>query len=497
MIFFLLACSSADQSPVLTDTEAYTAREIIVSVSDDISLRQLQADFDLTELSYIPQIGIAILEVDSTKDLKEVIAEINATEAYDFAEPNYMTFSTAFSSNDPYSSYQWHLENINLNRAWEYNQGEGITVAVLDTGVKANGVDGIENLLQGYDSYNRDNNPDDMNGHGTHVASTIAQRSNNGIGEASVAPMANILPVKVMSDDGYGDNIALAQGIIYAVDNGADIINMSLGNPYSSSTVKRAIEYAAQNGVVMVAATGNSYASQVYYPAAYPEVIAVGAARFDNSKSGYSNYGTGIDILAPGGDLSRDDNGDGYADGILQETYENGRWTSPFYEGTSMASPQVAGVAALIMAEGVRDPEDVRSILHATAKNTGPAGYDSYSGYGLVNAGAAVAMAAGSVSVDPQEEPENQTPEDTNLDLQILNESGYVDGNVFTVRWTTTVPATSYLDFDEYGTYGNDELTTEHTLRLQGNIGSTYSFTINSQAANGQVSEKGPYQISL
>ena len=269
----------------------------------------------------------------------------------------------------------------------------------------------LKNLLPGYDTYNRDNNPEDMNGHGTHVASTVAQRSNNGIGEASVAPMSDF-PVKVMSDDGYGDNIALAQGIVYAVDNGADIINMSLGNPYASQTVARAIEYAAQNGVVLVAATGNSFANRIYYPAAYPEVIAVGASRYDNSKSGYSNYGSGIDVLAPGGDLSRDDNGDGYADGILQETFEYGRWTSPFYEGTSMASPQVAGVAALIMAEGVTDPESVRSILHATARNTGPQGYDSYSGYGSVDAAAAVAFAAGSNAAPPQDtpEPETQTP---------------------------------------------------------------------------------------
>ncbi|MGC6507097.1 MAG: S8 family peptidase [Myxococcota bacterium] len=496
MIFLLFACASLDGSPVLTDTEAYTNREIVVSVTNEMHIKQLEKDFNLSELEYLPQIGVAILEVDTQQDLKEVIKTIQETDQYEFAEPNFMTFSTAFRSNDPYSGYQWHLDKLNIKDAWAYNQGEGITVAILDTGVKPNGVDGIENLLPGYDTYNRTENADDYNGHGTHVASTVAQRSNNGIGEASVAPMANILPVKVMSNDGYGDNIALAQGIVFAVDNGADVINMSLGNPYTSETVKRAVEYAAQNDVVLIAATGNSYASRIYYPAAYTEVIAVGASRYNNTKSAYSNYGSGIDVLAPGGDLSRDDNRDGYADGILQETYEYGEWTSPFYEGTSMASPQVAGIAALIMAEGVRDPETVRSILQTTARNTGPQGYDSYSGYGVVNAAAAVAMAAGNSLEVPLDTPEPDVQEQT-TELRILNESGYVDGNIFTIRWTTTVPANSYIDFDSYDSVGNDELTTDHTLRLAGTSNTTYSFTIRSEDAKGQVVEKGPFTINL
>ncbi|MEC8278054.1 MAG: hypothetical protein VX026_10080, partial [Myxococcota bacterium] len=158
MIFHLFACASLDGSPVLTDTEAYTNREIVVSVTNEMHIKQLENDFNLSELEYLPQIGVAILEVDTQQDLKEVIKTIQGTDQYEFAEPNFMTFSTAFRSNDPYSGYQWHLDKLNIKDAWAYNQGEGITVAILDTGVKPNGVDGIENLLPGYDTYNRTEN---------------------------------------------------------------------------------------------------------------------------------------------------------------------------------------------------------------------------------------------------------------------------------------------------------------------------------------------------
>ena len=185
-------------------------------------------------------------------------------------------------------------------------------------GVRGGGPDGITTLLGGYDAYYDDDDPSDNDGHGTFVAGTIAQSTNNGRGVAGMAPGASILPVKVLSDQGFGDVRALANGIVYATDQGADVINMSLGSPSSSQTEYRAIQYAYDRDVVLVAASGNEFARSISYPAAYPEVIAVGAVRASGTRSPYSNTGSGLEIVAPGGDLNRDDNGDGYADGVLR-----------------------------------------------------------------------------------------------------------------------------------------------------------------------------------
>jgi subtilisin family serine protease len=215
---------------------------------------------------------------------------------------------------------------------------------------------------------------------------------------AGVAFECSIMPVKVLDANGGGTLQEVVDGIYYAVDHSADVINMSLS--WSSGydpgqPLKYALEYAYDNGVTVVCSSGNEGAGTVNYPAAYWTTIAVGATRYDETRSDYSNYGSALDLMAPGGDLSVDQNGDGYGDGILQNTFspltKNPRSFSYwFFDGTSMAAPHVSGVAALLIANGTVGPDDIRYALKSTAEDKGAAGWDSQYGWGIVDAYAAL-----------------------------------------------------------------------------------------------------------
>jgi serine protease len=299
--------------------------------------------------------------------------------------------------NDPFVSFQWHFDSIQAQTAWDLSTGAGVVVAVLDTGLAAGSQDGIGCTVSPIDIVNGDNNPADGDGHGTHVSGTVAQTTNNNVGVAGLAHGACVMPVKVLDDAGNGDFADIADGLVYAVNQGARVINMSLGTNArfgvtSIAVMDAALDYAYANGVTVVCASGNDgNRNNVSYPAIYPSTIAVGATDFRNSVPRYSNKGTGLDLVAPGGDLGRDDNGDGYADGVLQETHSGGSWGYYFFQGTSMASPHVAAAAALLISQGIyTSPDQVRSALTCTALDLGSAGYDSASGHGLLQAFAAL-----------------------------------------------------------------------------------------------------------
>ena len=273
--------------------------------------------------------------------------------------------------NDPCYGYQWHLRQIGLPDAWKKGQGEGVIVAVIDTGVtQVPDLAEIE-LVPGYNFVSDNPNAADDHGHGTHVAGTIAQATNNKLGVAGVAFGAKIMPLKVLSAQGSGSMAAISQAIRFAADNGARVINMSLGGPFPVSSIRSAVKYAREKGVIVIAAAGNDGRGRVSYPAKYPEVLAVAATQFDESTTFYSNWGRDVDIAAPGGNVRVDQNGDGKPDGVLQNTVTPGNIGKTDYlwfMGTSMASPHAAGVAALIAGAGVNTPDAIASVLQSTAR---------------------------------------------------------------------------------------------------------------------------------
>ncbi len=275
--------------------------------------------------------------------------------------------------NDPDYRYQWNMQALRLDEVYARTQGKGVIVAVIDSGVSP-GPDGPQNMVAGRDVVDNDNDARDSaasqsssGSHGTHVAGTIAETGNNGVGVAGVAPQASIMPVRVGDYGGvYSDDIA--EGITWAVDHGAQVLNISIGGYSSSRAVQEACKKAYDKGVVVVAASGNDgYDDRVAYPGAYDGVIAVGAHDAQGKETSYSNRGPELALLAPGGDTP-DTNGDGKPDGILQQTVVGSKHSYALMSGTSMASPHVAAAAALLIASGLSGPEEVRNALLNGAK---------------------------------------------------------------------------------------------------------------------------------
>ncbi|MBW4477884.1 MAG: S8 family peptidase [Tolypothrix brevis GSE-NOS-MK-07-07A] len=288
--------------------------------------------------------------------------------------------------NDEYYSKQWNLHNINVEGAWLQTKGSGITVAVIDTGISRVRDLKETKFVPGYDFVNDTEEATDDNGHGTHVAGTIAQATNNKYGVAGIAYEAKLMPLKVLSAFGGGTVADIAEAIKFAADKGANVINMSLGGGGESQLMKDAIDYAHRKGVVIIAAAGNENSNGASYPARYPHVIGVSALGADGERAPYSNFGAGVDISAPGGSD---------AGKILQETIDpdnNGVGVFMGFQGTSMAAPHVAGVAALIEASGIKEPDQVLAVLKESARTIKEDTLNYY-GAGQLNADAAVKRA--------------------------------------------------------------------------------------------------------
>jgi len=374
-----------------------------------------------------PFAGFFRLRLPPGRSVADRVAAYERLPQVTYAEPNFVRRALT-APNDPYYTYQWNFDDspgpnpyggangggINLEPAWHLSTGVGVTVAVIDTGIAyENYSERLGNrrkayyqapdlaqttFASGYDFVNNDSHPNDDNSHGTHVAGTIAQSTNNALGVAGVAFGATLMPVKVLDSNGSGTDAEVADGICFATDNGAKVLNLSLGGAGSSTTLANAVAYAYQHGATVICAAGNEGdgLNRPSYPAAYNAYcIAVAATRYDETRAYYSNYGSYVDIAAPGGDVTVDQNGDGYGDGILQNTFnpntkntgDFGYW---FFQGTSMATPHVSGVAALLIADGATGPDQVREALESTAEDKGELGRDGYYGWGLVDAYAAL-----------------------------------------------------------------------------------------------------------
>jgi serine protease len=351
--------------------------------------------------------GHYLVGLEPGLSVEDAVRRFSRMREVEYAEPNGMV-RKLLRPNDRFFQFQWHFRLIGAERTWDIQRGStNVAIAVIDSGVAYEDFGafrrapdwGNRTFLPGFDFVNGDSHPNDDDSHGTHVASTIGEATNNGEGVAGLAFDCGIMPVKVLDESGFGTFFDVAEGVDYAVNfsqNGqrpVRVINMSLGGPSASETLRRALDRAEAAGVVVVAAAGNDGERRVDYPAAFPNVLAVGAVDGRKQLAPYSNFGAELDLVAPGGDLERDDDNDGDPDGVLQQTFDSftafltGRYDDFayfYFEGTSQATPHVAALAALLISQGITDPAAVRAALTSTAEDLGSPGRDDTYGFGLI-----------------------------------------------------------------------------------------------------------------
>jgi serine protease len=336
-----------------------------------------------------PGKGLPALVSTEGRPVDEVLAELRADPAVEYAEPNYLFglaedgATAAVSVTDPKSPPQYSLDRMRVRDAWSLSTGGSRVVAVLDTGVEFGHQDLAGRLLQGYDFVNDDLWAGDDNGHGTWVSGIIAANTNNGIGIAGISWSDKVLPVKIMSAAGTGNTSDLTSGIVWATDHGASVINMSVGGFPYSTYVHDAIRYAWSRGVVLVGAAGNNGRFEPFYPASYPEVISVSATQVEDEFSFWSSYHTDVDVSAPGSSVLTTNCE--ACKPIEHDTTGDHRYT--YISGTSFATPNVAGVVALIWARyPTMTNAQVVERLKTTTDDLGYSGHDSRYGSGRVNA---------------------------------------------------------------------------------------------------------------
>ncbi|MEV8319847.1 S8 family peptidase [Streptomyces sp. NPDC059900] len=292
------------------------------------------------------------------------------------------------SKPDPMRDQQWALDALKLPDAWDKAKGEDTVIAVVDTGANLDHPDLKGRLVDGHDFVDGDDEPKDANGHGTHVAGIAAAHTDNGTGIAGAAPGAKIMPVRVLGANGSGDNAAITKGIVWAADQGADVINLSLGESglmarlLKGGVLNDAITHAHDKGAVVVAAAGNDGTVLQPYKVDTP-VLVVGASDQDGKPADFSNFGAQQAVSAPGvGILST------LPTYKTKETLKNDSGYGEL-DGTSMAAPYVSAVAALLHQQD-RTPDQIMKAIRDTAKNPDKA---AKLGLGIVDARAAVASA--------------------------------------------------------------------------------------------------------
>ncbi|MBM6385639.1 MAG: peptidase S8 [Paenibacillus sp.] len=300
--------------------------------------------------------------VESGRIMHRMLKNYKDHEFIEHVEPNYFV-QASYTPNDPYFPYQNNLQKINAPAAWDISQSNSsIKIAIIDTGVQLNHPELASKLLPGYDYVSYDAIPEDGNGHGTHVAGIAASVTNNGAGIAGVAPLASIVPIRVLDDSGMGTMGNVGNGLVYAANNGIQVVNLSLGGPVGDAFLQAAVQYAWDRGAVIIAAAGNDNTSYPIVPASYPNVIAVASTNPSDLKSNFSNYGAWVDMAAPG-------------DSILS-TYIGSSYA--YMSGTSMAAPQVAGVAALLAAQGKTNAQIRDALCFASDPVSGSGVYWQY-----------------------------------------------------------------------------------------------------------------------
>jgi len=370
MAVMMLAPATVGSAQTAAEAKDYIADEIIVKFKKGVSQNAMSALHKENE-AYVKETsqygGYQVVKVKGS--VEKAVKEYNKSGYVEYAEPNYIYHATSYPvpTNDPYYSSQWGLHKIQAPQAWSHATGKNTVIAIIDTGVQVNHPDLAGKVINGYDFVDRDWTPQDGNGHGTHCAGIAAAITNNGRGIAGAAPDAQILAVRVLNNSGSGTLAAVADGIRYAADYGADVISLSLGGSSGATTLQQAVDYAWSKGAVVVAAAGNSGNTAPHYPAYYANAIAVASTDSNDNKSYFSTYGSWVDVAAPGSSII--------------STYPTSTYAT--LSGTSMATPYVAGVAALLKEQG-RSNSQIRAAIQNSADRISDTG--KYWKYGRVNA---------------------------------------------------------------------------------------------------------------
>lgn len=363
---------------------------LVIDLLDGTSAADIEA-FEArygVDVDYVSEVSDdeALVRAEVT-DPAALLERLRGDALVEAAEPSVPMTALGYP-NDPMWAQQWSMRMIGAPIGWRVGGGRGVRVAVVDTGItRVEDLEGID-FGAGRSFVPDVKTPDDDNGHGTHVAGTIAQATHNGKGVTGVAPNATLMAYKVLSAMGGGSSEGVAAAIDDAADAGADIINLSLGGPYSR-VVEIAVEKASARGVLVVAAAGNSGDRGVHCPGCLKDSIGVSAVGPDDERAPYSTFGEGVEIAAPGG------NKDIEGGGILQDTVTPGVAGGHAYQsfqGTSMATPHVAGALAVLRGLGL-SPQAARDTLFASAAEAGGKGWDEVYGYGRLDVEAAVKRA--------------------------------------------------------------------------------------------------------
>lgn len=368
----------------------YAVDEVVVKFRQPLTPEQLLKLRKELQLTVVKHLRSTYIFRSDKYDHQELTKRLMDDWHPVFVEPHYLYLTNGVADemnghivpNDTlYAEYQWNLPQISAERGWDLTKGSSeIIVAVIDTGVQTDHPDLEGRLVEGINIISPSSPPEDDVGHGTHVAGIISAQTNNLEGVAGLTWYTKIMPVKVLDNTGAGTTYSVAQGILWAVDHGAQIINMSLGNYADAEFLHDALQYAYDRGVVLVAASGNDNTDRPGYPAAYPEVIGVSATDPYTMRAEYSNYGDYIDVAAPGTSIPSAYPGSQYA----------------ALSGTSMASPHVAALASLILSvcPDITNAE-IADIMRETANDLGSPGKDPYFGYGQINMQRALHAALG------------------------------------------------------------------------------------------------------
>jgi len=355
----------------------YAAGELIVTYEEEASDRavgSLDEEVGAEVEGDLPAIDARLFEFPEVEGepsgevreeklagIKKELARDPAVESVDY---NYLR-TLSYTPNDPRFGKQWGLITPRFEGAWSRTRGGGVRIAVVDTGAQDYHPDLKRKIAAQRDFRHNDGRAEDSAGHGTHVAGTVAAETNNGIGVAGGCPACRLLIAKVFSPD-VGYDFAIARGVTWSADRGAEVINCSFAGPGNSEALKDAIDHATRKGAVVVAAAGNGNTDRPAYPAAYPNVIAVAATDRYDRRASFSNRGNWVDVAAPGVEILS----------TIPGGYDH-------RSGTSMAAPHVSALAGLLASQG-HGPKAIRDRILRTALDLGPAGPDPYYGRGRI-----------------------------------------------------------------------------------------------------------------